>query len=139
MEVSELRESLGLELEEVGPRRYVARVDAGRVVEVARKMLEATGGGAYLANITAVDWPDRGVIELAYNFWVYGGYLVSVRVEVPRDAAEVDSITPVYPGALAHELEVHDLMGVRFRGNEMIWEPAFKPEDMKGVYPLRKR
>jgi NADH-quinone oxidoreductase subunit C len=58
-----------------------------------------------------------------------------LEVELPRDAAELDSIRGIFAGAAWHEREVAELFGVRFAGGEgrrLLLGPSFE-----GV-PMRK-
>jgi NADH-quinone oxidoreductase subunit C len=54
---------------------------------------------------------------------------VRIRVQVPGDDAEVDTLFDLYPGVEAMEREAFDLFGIVFRGH--------MPEDWEG-HPLRK-
>jgi NADH-quinone oxidoreductase subunit C len=59
-----------------------------------------------------------------------------VKVSVPKDAPEVDSIAFVYAGAEWQEREIWDLVGVTFKGHP---DPRriLMPDDYPG-HPLRK-
>ncbi|MBS7618904.1 NADH-quinone oxidoreductase subunit C, partial [Candidatus Bathyarchaeota archaeon] len=66
------------------------------------------------------------------------GLTVSVRTRVPKDKPVVDSIVDVMPGASFHEREVHDLLGVEFKGNPNLNRILLSEDWPEGVHPLRK-
>jgi NADH-quinone oxidoreductase subunit C len=59
-----------------------------------------------------------------------------VKVAVPKDAAEVDSIAFVYAGAEWQEREIYDLFGVTFRAHPDL-RRILMPDGYEG-HPLRK-
>jgi len=59
-----------------------------------------------------------------------------VKVAVPKDAPEVDSIAFVYAGAEWQEREIWDLFGVTFRAHPDL-RRILMPDDYPG-HPLRK-
>ena len=95
-------------------------------------------GFQHLSAISAIDWPDEGMCELAYHLWSYQDkILITVKVKVDRQDAVVDSVTGIWDGsAQAHEREIHELFGVRFEGNGNL-TPLFL-EDWTGPPPFRK-
>jgi len=138
MSIEEILNKLGLEFQKMRDRRYVVYVDKGVLKEKIKELSDIVNGELYLSNITAIDRLEDNIFELCYNIWIYGKGLVSMRTKIDRSNPVFESIQDMFPGAFAHELEVHDLFGIKFEGVDNLWEPAFKPEDMKGVYPLRK-
>jgi NADH-quinone oxidoreductase subunit C len=61
---------------------------------------------------------------------------VRVRVQVPGNDAEVDTLFDLYPGVEAMEREAFDLFGIVFRGHPDMTR-ILMPEDWEG-HPLRK-
>ncbi|WP_165990183.1 NADH-quinone oxidoreductase subunit C, partial [Streptomyces sp. YIM 98790] len=59
-----------------------------------------------------------------------------LRTAVPRDAAELPTVTDVYPGANWHERETREMFGLRFPGHPNP-EKLLLPETFEG-HPLRK-
>lgn len=126
--------------EEVGPRRLVIRVEKDKLRDAVKELVSADGM-IYLSTMSAVDYPERGVIELNYFFWsVTEKKGIIIKVEVPRDAPEIDTITDILPGANNAELEAHDLFGVIFKGNKALKRGFLLPPEVveAGIYPLRK-
>jgi NADH-quinone oxidoreductase subunit C len=95
-------------------------------------------GFQHLSAISAVDWPDEGVCELAYHLWSYQDkILITLKLKVDRQNAVIDSVTGVWnESAQAHEREIHELFGIKFEGNHNL-TPLFL-EDWEGPPPFRK-
>lgn len=95
-------------------------------------------GFEHLSAISALDWPDEGVFELAYHMWSYQDkVLLTLKVKIDRQNAVIDSVTEVWDGsAQAHEREIHELFGVNFEGNANL-TPLFL-EGWEGPPPFRK-
>lgn len=80
----------------------------------------------YLSNITGVDLKDR--LQAVYHLiGMQTGVKVVLKVDIPSDDPEVDSVTSVWPGANWHEREAWDLVGIRFRNHPdlkriLLWE-----------------
>jgi NADH-quinone oxidoreductase subunit C len=106
--------------------------------EAVRKAVEwmkTEWGLTHLSTITGTDL--RGELAVIYHFEVKA-VSVSLHIQVPTSHPEVDSITPLIPGAVLYEREVHDLLGVKFKGHPNLAR-LILPEDWpKDVYPLRK-
>jgi NADH-quinone oxidoreductase subunit C len=58
-----------------------------------------------------------------------------VRTRVPRSDPVLDTLVGVFSGAGWHEREAHEMLGVRFRGNEDL-RPLLTTGDMG--FPLRR-
>lgn len=87
--------------------------------------------------ITGVDWMAQGLMEVVYDFFhPETGLRVALHCRVPRDQAEVPTISAVFPGANWHERETHDFFGIRFAGHPNL-TPFLLPEDAT-YHPLRK-
>jgi NADH-quinone oxidoreductase subunit C len=61
---------------------------------------------------------------------------ISVKVRVPTDAPEVDSVVDMWPTADHQEREAYDMFGVIFRGHPDL-RRILMPEDYEG-YPQRR-
>lgn len=86
-----------------------------RLLDVARALRD-TLGFDMLTCVSGVDMVDH--LESVYHFRSLGRtYLVQVRVRMPSDSPEVDSLVSVYPSANWLERECYDMYGIRYRGH----------------------
>jgi len=94
-------------------------------------------GYEYLNSITAVDYFPEPQMEAVYHVSrLTGGAPLVFRVIVPRDDANIPSLTPYFAGANFQEREAWDLLGIRFTHHPdlrriLTWEGF-------GGHPLRK-
>jgi NADH-quinone oxidoreductase subunit C len=95
-------------------------------------------GFDYLADVSAVDWPDQDL-----RFWVsYHLYSmaekhrVRIKVGLREDDAHLPTITDLFPGANFMEREVYDMLGVTFDGHPDL-RRILLPEDWP-THPHRK-
>ncbi len=87
--------------------------------------------------ISAIDWPAKNSIELAYDLISTPlGHAFAVKVVVDRADPRVESLSAVWPAAEWHEREAFDLMGVVFLHHPDL-RRILMPEDWPG-HPLRK-
>ncbi|MBI5239807.1 MAG: NADH-quinone oxidoreductase subunit C [Elusimicrobia bacterium] len=79
----------------------------------------------------------RPVLDMLWSFGnLQTGQKVFLRLEVPRDNAEVPSLTSLFAAADWQEREAFDLLGVRFSGHPNLTK-ILTPDFLKG-HPLRK-
>jgi len=131
-----IREGLGdkvLEARVAGRRRVHVRVEPKAYKQVVKYLLDDLGLG-FLSCLTGIDRGDS--LELVAHI----GYstCVLVKTSVLKADPEIDSLVDIAPAAEIYEREIHDLLGIRFRGHPNL-KRIFLPEDWpEGVYPLRK-
>ena len=90
----------------------------------------------HLSTITGVDL--GGEISLIYHLTYRGSIVISITITVSKENPVAPTITDLIPGAVLYEREVHDLLGVRFKGHPDL-SPLILPEGWpEDVYPLRK-
>jgi NADH-quinone oxidoreductase subunit C len=96
-------------------------------------------GFEFCSDVTAVDWmrqrPDR--FEIVANL-VSMQHVLRLRMSttLAREDPEVDSLTPLWPGAGFAEREVYDMFGIAFKGHPDLTR-ILMPDDWEG-HPLRK-
>ncbi len=90
-----------------------------------------------LEDLTALDWPARNVIEVVLHLWSFRHrHGACLKIELPREAPAMATLTGVWRAADWFEREVLDLFGVTFEGHP---DPRriMLPDDWEG-HPLRK-
>ena len=122
-------------LYEKSSKRVYIDIDRDDLVEVASFIFKEKGARFNIA--TAADHPEN--IEIMYHFdFDKAGFIATIRVYIPKDDCEVESLLPVMKGAEWIEREIHELFGVEFR-NHPDMKPLLLPDDWpKDKYPLRK-
>ena len=89
--------------------------------------------------VTASGVDTRSAIEILYHFSVDEiGLIVSLRVILEKPGLEVDSLTSIMKCAEWIEREMHELLGVNFKGHPNLKHLLLKDDWPKGNYPLRR-
>ena len=105
-----------------------------------KTVLEALKGKGYtfLASLHGVDYyPEEPRLGVLYELLDMERIdRISVKVRVPTDAAEVDSVVDLFPTAEFQEREVYDMFGVTFDGHPDL-RRILMPEDYEG-FPQRR-
>jgi len=134
-----IKQTLGadaLEIDTPLANRLYVYVPAERIVPAASGLLEKLGGR--FAIITGVE--SRSGIELLYHFCFDAeGAVVTLKTKLPSAFPEIDSLGPQLSGALWIEREVHDLLGVTFRGHPDMRRLLLSDDWPEGVHPLRRK
>jgi len=87
--------------------------------------------------LTGYDKGDQHTLGVAYNFHSMSKlHKLEIRIEVPRESAEIPSVANIWRTADWHEREVYDLFGITFTGHPNL-KRILLPDDWEG-YPLRK-
>lgn len=115
-----------------------ALVEPARLPEVAARCREdAELAFDCLSNLSGVDYPKDGHIQVVYHLFSYRHrHLFVLKVNAVRDDPVVPSLSGVWSHANWQEREVFDLLGVRFTGHPDL-RRILMPEDWPG-HPLRK-
>lgn len=92
-------------------------------------------GVTHISTITGVD-VGKEIEILPHLFGV--GMEITIKTSVPKDNPELDSLADIYPASIIYEREVHDLLGVKFKGNPNLTRILLPDNWPEGVYPLRK-
>ncbi|MFX0203180.1 MAG: NADH-quinone oxidoreductase subunit C [Candidatus Hodarchaeota archaeon] len=124
-----------LEVKIPRPRRIFVQVGKNAFRKVIR-YVTGSMGFTHLSTITGVDVGEE--IEVIYHLNSDGGTELSLKVGILKDKPSLPTITDFIPGATLYEREVHDLLGVTFKGHPDL-SPLVLPEGWPpNVYPLRK-
>jgi NADH-quinone oxidoreductase subunit C len=75
-------------------------------------------------------------LQIVYHlFSIEHRHRMTIKVNVPKEAPKVSTVSKVWPTAGWHEREAYDLVGVVFEGHEDL-RRILLPEDWEG-HPLR--
>jgi NADH:ubiquinone oxidoreductase subunit C len=92
-------------------------------------------GFKHLSAITGLDTGNE--IEVIYHMGDFAS-VISLRAKLGREKPELASCSDLIPSASIYEREIHDLLGVSFKGHPDL-APLVLPEGWpQGLYPLRK-
>jgi NADH-quinone oxidoreductase subunit C len=113
-------------------------------IEVAPAAIRATlarlreKGYGFLASVHGVDYyPEEPRLGVHYELLdMERPDRLTIKLRVPTDAAEVESVTPDWPTADHQEREVFDMFGVVFTGHPDL-RRILMPEDYEG-HPQRR-
>lgn len=91
-----------------------------------------------LSCLTGIDnGPEAGTMEVIYNFYsIPFNHHLTLKVTIPRDSPEVDSVEDIWKTANWHEREAYDMFGIKFKGHPDL-RRILMPGDWEG-FPLRK-
>ena len=109
-------------------------VPAGSLLEVTRALRDAHGYRYYVLGSATERATSLEVLHAVRNLDTDD--TLFVKIAIPKETPEADSIAYVYAGAEWQEREIFDLFGVSFRGHP---DPRriLLPDDYPG-HPLRK-
>jgi len=95
-------------------------------------------GFVHLSAISVTDWLEQKQYELTYHVWSYtDNILITVKTRINREKPSIESVTPIWEeNAQIHERELHELYGVKFKGNDDL-APLFL-DDWRGPPPFKK-
>ena len=126
-------------------------IDPEHIVDVARALkTHPELDFDFAMDIAAVDYdPERPRFALVYNFYsTRHKKRVRIKLRLPADALEVDTLTSLWKGVDWFEREAFDMMGIRFRGHpnmtrilthaEFVGHPLRKDYDSGQRHPLSR-
>jgi NADH:ubiquinone oxidoreductase subunit C len=122
-------------LEAASDKRLYVRVQPEDLCEVVRYVYKEKKGR--LSTATGID--TREGIEVMYHFSFNGFPLItSIRVTTPKHMPELDSVQDILKGAYWIEREIHEFLGVFFKGHPKLKRLLKARNIPENIYPLRK-
>ena len=124
-----------LDLKDHSERRVYVTIKKEILLKIARYLFKDVRARFSIAS--GVD--TRKAIEILYHFSIDEiGLIVSLRVVLDKSDLEVDSLTPLMKCAEWIEMEIHELLGVNFKGHPNLKHLLLKDDWPEGNYPLRR-
>ncbi len=81
----------------------------------------------------------RNHMEILYHFLIEDiNLLISLRVKLQKSKLEIDSLLPIFEGANWIEREMHEILGINFKGHPDLKRLLLPDDWPDGVYPLRR-
>ena len=78
-------------------------------------------------------------MEILYHFLIENiNLLISLRVKLQKSKLEIDSLSPIFEGANWIEREMHEILGINFKGHPDLKRLLLPDDWPDGVYPLRR-
>jgi len=88
---------------------------------------------------TASGVDTRKAVEILYHFSIDDiGLFISLRVILEKPKLEIESLLPLFKYAEWIEMEMHEMLGVDFKGHENMKHLLLNDDWPKGNYPLRR-
>jgi len=114
--------------------RVYIEIKPESIVKVANYIFKDLGARFNIAS--GVD--ARQHIEILYHFTIEDiNLLISLRVKLPKSKLEIDSLAPSFEAANWIEREIHELLGIHFKGHPDLRKLLLSDDWPEGVYPLR--
>ena len=135
-----LTERLGTDLRDLWTDEDTVEftIDGARNVEVLAKLRDDPDLDFFmLADAAAVDYGVDAHFEVVYHLYSakHPAWL-RVRARVDRADPRLPTITPLWEGAMFHEREMYDMMGIAFEGNRDLRRIYMSPDYRS--FPQRK-
>jgi NADH-quinone oxidoreductase subunit C len=140
--VPKLRDTFGegiLRHELVAGDEHIVYLEPSRAFEILQHLKEHPDHlYTYLSDVTAVDYGGGRPLQLVYQLFSLAHRLhLRVKVELPLDALEAESVVSLWQGANWLEREVWDMFGISFRNHPDL-RRILMPEGYEEGHPLRK-
>jgi len=119
------------------PKRVSVIAKREGFLELARALRDDFGF-LHPVSAGAVDYPKENRIQLIYYLMNPSSrFMLTFRVDLPRDEPSLPSMTQVWEAMSFHERETREMFGIDFEGHPNM-VPLLLPPDWRGGYPLRK-
>jgi len=116
------------------PKRIYIEIKPESIRKVAGYIFNDLGARFNIAS--GVDC--RRHMEILYHFTFEDiNLLVSIRVKLDKSKLEIDSLLPLFEGANWIEREIHELLGINFKGHPDLRRLLLSDDWPEGVHPLR--
>jgi NADH-quinone oxidoreductase subunit C len=115
------------------------RVKVTTTIEKVREAIlraQSILGCDHVIQISAAD--NGKSLELIYHLTGPHRMVIALAIDIPRDKPEVPTTSDLLPPAGIYERQIHDLLGITFRGHPSLKRIILNEDWPEGEYPLRK-
>jgi NADH-quinone oxidoreductase subunit C len=85
-----------------------------------------------------IDYLDEDKMQMIYYISnPKSRFVITLRVDIPRNSPQLPSLTKVWEAMSFHEREANEMFGVEFKDHPNM-VPLLLPPSWRGGYPLRK-
>jgi Ni,Fe-hydrogenase III component G len=124
-----------IEVFDKSPKRLYIEIRPDSIVQVASYIFKDLK--ARFNTASGVDL--RYHMEILYHFLIEDiNLLISLRVKLQKPKLEIDSLSPIFEGSSWIEREIHEILGINFRGHPDLRRLLLPDDWPDGVYPLRR-
>ncbi len=115
-------------------KRVYIEIKPESIVKIAGYIFKHLGARFNIASGVDV----RNHIEILYHFTFEDiNLLISLRVKLLKSRLEIDSLIPVFEAANWIEREIHELLGINFKGHPDLRRLLLADDWPEDVHPLR--
>jgi len=116
------------------PKRVYIEIKPRSIVKIASYVFKDLGARFNIASGVDV----RRHMEILYHFIIEDiNLLISLRVKLDKSKLEIDSLAPVIEAVNWIEREMHDLLGINFKGHPDLRRFLLSDDWPEGIYPLK--
>ncbi len=124
-----------IEVFDKSPKRIYVEIRPDSIVQVASYIFKDLK--ARFNTASGVDL--RYHMEILYHFLIEDiNLLISLRVKLQKPKLEIDSLSTIFEGANWIEREIHEILGINFKGHPDLKRLLLPDDWPEGVYPLRR-
>jgi len=124
-----------IEVFDKSPKRLYIEIRPDSIVQVASYIFKDLK--ARFNTASGVDL--RYHMEILYHFLIENiNLLISLRVKLQKPKLEIDSLSPIFEGSSWIEREIHEILGINFKGHPDLRRLLLPDDWPDGVYPLRR-
>ena len=115
-------------------KRVYVEIKPESIVNMGRYIFKDMGARFNIASGTDL----RSQFEILYHFTIEEiNLLISLRVKLPKEKPQIESLAPVFEAANWIEREMTELLGISFKGHPDMRKLLLPDEWPEGLYPLR--